>query len=148
MIGLARRYELTEDAADKTAAEFFWDRVVHHHSYVTGGNSEGEHFGPPDKLNDRLTENTTETCNTYNMLKLTRHLFEWHASAEYADYYERALYNHILASQNPDDGMVCYFVPLKAGARKTYSTPFNSFWCCRWHRDGESCKVRRRNLLS
>ena len=130
LIGLARRYELTEDPADKTAAEFFWDRVVHHHSYVTGGNSDGEHFGPPDKLNDRLSQNTTETCNTYNMLKLTRHLFEWHASAEYADYYERALYNHILASQNPEDGMVCYFVPLKAGARKTYSTPFDSFWCC------------------
>jgi hypothetical protein len=64
------------------------------------------------------------------MLKLTRHLFEWHASAEYADYYERALYNHILASQNPEDGMVCYFVPLKSGSRKTYSTPFDSFWCC------------------
>jgi DUF1680 family protein len=130
LIGLARRYELTEDFADRTAVEFFWDRVVHHHSYVTGGNSEAEHFGPPDRLNDRLTENTTETCNTHNMLKLTRHLFQWHASAEYADYYERALYNHILASQNPDDGMVCYFVPLKAGARKTYSTPFNSFTCC------------------
>ncbi len=130
LIGLARRYELTEDGADKTAAEFFWDRVVNHHSYVTGGNSEAEHFGAPDKLNERLTESTTETCNTYNMLKLTRHLFEWHASARYADYYERALYNHILASQNPDDGMVCYFVPLKPGARKTYSTPFDSFTCC------------------
>jgi DUF1680 family protein len=130
LIGLARRYELTHDAVDKTAVEFFWDRVVYHHSYVTGGNSEAEHFGPPDKLNDRLTENTTETCNTHNMLKLTRHLFEWHASAEYADYYERALYNHILASQNPEDGMVCYFVPLKTGARKLYSTPFESFTCC------------------
>lgn len=130
LIGLARRYELTEDPADKTAAEFFWDRVVHHHSYVIGGNSDGEHFGPPDKLNDRLSQNTTETCNTYNMLKLTRHLFEWQASAEYADYYERALYNHILASQNPEDGMFCYYVPLKSGARKTYSTPFDSFWCC------------------
>ncbi|MFN2509987.1 MAG: beta-L-arabinofuranosidase domain-containing protein [Pyrinomonadaceae bacterium] len=130
LIGLARRYELTEDAADKTAAEFFWDRVVNHHSYVIGGNSDGEHFGPPDKLNDRLGQNTTETCNTYNMLKLTRHLFEWHASAEYADYYERAVYNHILASQNPEDGMLCYYVPLKSGSRKTYSTPFDSFWCC------------------
>lgn len=130
LIGLARRYELTLDAADKTAAEFFWDRVVHNHSYVIGGNSDGEHFGPPDKLNDRLSHNTTETCNTYNMLKLTRHLFEWNASAEYADYYERALYNHILASQNPEDGMVCYYVPLRSGARKTYSTPFDSFWCC------------------
>ena len=130
LIGLARQYELTGVDAEKTAAEFFWDRVVHHHSYVTGGNSEAEHFGPPDTLDGRLTENTTEVCNTYNMLKLTRHLFEWHASAEYADYYERALYNHILASQNPEDGMFCYFVPLKAGARKTYSTPFHSFWCC------------------
>jgi DUF1680 family protein len=130
LIGLARRHELTGDVTDKTAAEFFWDRVVHHHSYVIGGNSDGEHFGPPDKLSDRLSQNTTETCNTYNMLKLTRYLFEWNASAEYADYYERALYNHILASQNPDDGMFCYYVPLKAGARKTYSTPFDSFWCC------------------
>ncbi|HEU4794460.1 MAG TPA: beta-L-arabinofuranosidase domain-containing protein, partial [Pyrinomonadaceae bacterium] len=130
LIGLARRYELTSDAADKTAAEFFWQRVVQHHSYVNGGHSDGERFGPPDKLNNRLSQNTAETCNTYNMLKLTRHLFEWRASAEYADYYERALYNHILASQNPDDGMVCYYVPLKAGSRKVYSKPFDSFWCC------------------
>ncbi|HEU4713953.1 MAG TPA: beta-L-arabinofuranosidase domain-containing protein [Pyrinomonadaceae bacterium] len=130
LIGLARRYELTSDAADKTAAEFFWQRVVHHHSYVNGGNSDGERFGPPDKLNNRLSDNTSETCNTYNMLKLTRHLFQWHASAEYGDYYERALYNHILASQNPDDGMVCYYVPLKAGSRKVYSKPFDDFWCC------------------
>lgn len=130
LIGLARRYELTSDEADKTAAEFFWQRVVHHHSYVNGGHSDGERFGPPDKLNNRLSQNTAETCNTYNMLKLTRHLFEWHASANYAEYYERALYNHILASQNPDDGMVCYYVPLRAGSRKVYSKPFDSFWCC------------------
>ncbi len=130
LIGLARRYELTSDPADKTAAEFFWQRVVRHHSYVNGGNSDGERFGPPDKLSNRLSDNTSETCNTYNMLKLTRHLFEWRASAEYGDYYERALYNHILASQNPDDGMVCYYVPLKAAGKKVYSKPFDSFWCC------------------
>jgi DUF1680 family protein len=130
VIGLARLHELTGEAADRTAAEFFWGRVVRHHSYVIGGNSEGEHFGPPDKLDARLGENTCETCNTYNMLKLTRHLFTWRPAVEYADYYERALYNHILASQNPADGMFCYFVPLKPGARKTYSTPFDSFWCC------------------
>jgi len=64
------------------------------------------------------------------MLKLTRHLFEWHAAVEYADYYERALYNHILASQDPNDGMVCYYVPMKAGSHKEYSKPFDSFWCC------------------
>ena len=130
LIGLARRYELTLDANDKTAAEFFWQRVVHHHSYVNGGNSDNERFGPPDKLNTRLSQNTSETCNTYNMLKLTRHLFEWHASADYADYYERALYNHILASQDPDDGMVCYYIPMRAGSKKVYSKPFDDFWCC------------------
>ncbi len=130
LIGLARRYELTLDPNDKTAAEFFWQRVVHHHSYVNGGNSDGEHFGPPDKLSSRLSQNTSETCNTYNMLKLTRHLFEWHVSADYADYYERALYNHILASQDPEDGMVCYYVPMRAGSKKIYSKPFDDFWCC------------------
>ena len=130
LIGLARRYELTGDVSDKTAAEFFWDRVVHHHSYVNGGNSDNERFGPPDKLSNRLSDNMSETCNTYNMLKLTRHLFEWHVDVEYADYYERALYNHILASQDPNDGMVCYYVPLKANSRKDYSKPFDSFWCC------------------
>lgn len=130
LIGLARRYELTLDPDDKTAAEFFWQRVVHHQTYVNGGNSDRERFGPPDKLNDRLSQDTSETCNTYNMLKLTRHLFEWHATAEYADYYERALYNHILASQDPDDGMVCYYVPMRAGSKKLYSKPFDDFWCC------------------
>ena len=130
LIGLARRYELTLDSDDKTAAEFFWQRVVHHHSYVNGGNSDREHFGPPDKLSNRLSQDTSETCNTYNMLKLTRHLFEWHASADYADYYERALYNHILASQDPNDGMVCYYVPMRAGSKKRYSKPFDDFWCC------------------
>jgi hypothetical protein len=130
IIGVARRYEVTADATDRTIAEFFWDRVVHHHSYVTGGHGEHEHFGPADKLNDRLSSETAETCNTYNMLKLTRHLFAWHATADYADYYERALYNHILASQDPNSGMMCYFVPLKLGDFKRYSNPFNDFTCC------------------
>ncbi len=66
---------------------------------------------------------------TYNMLKLTRHLFCWEPRAEYADYYERALYNHILASQNPSNGMMVYFLPLAGGA-KQFSTPEDSFWCC------------------
>lgn len=130
LIGLARRHELTGEAADRTAAEFFWERVVYHHSYVIGGHSMSERFGPPDSLDARLADNTAETCKTYNMLKLTRHLFQWHAAAEEADFYERALYNHILASQNPNDGMMCYYIPLRPGARKVYSTPFESFWCC------------------
>lgn len=130
VIGAARLYELTADASMHAIATFYWDRLVNHHSYVNGGNSNYEHLGKPDCLNDRLSPFTSETCNTYNMLKLTRHLFCWDPEAPYMDYYERALYNHILASQNPDDGMVCYSVPLKSGTQKEFSTRFDSFWCC------------------
>ena len=130
LIGLARRYELTDDTKDRRAAEFFWDRVVNHHSYVTGGNGLNEHFGPPDKLNNRLGNHTTETCNVYNMLKLTRHLFAWGAQAGVADFYERALFNHIRSSQHPADGRVIYDLTLAMGGRKEYQTQFDSFTCC------------------
>ncbi len=129
-IGAARCYELTGSEKDKTIAAFFWKTMVHHHSYVIGGNSSYEYCGEPDKLSDRLSDNTCETCNTYNMLKLTRHLFTWQPSQELADFYERALYNHILASQNPEDGMMCYFVPLRMGTHKQFSDEFNTFTCC------------------
>ncbi|MDR3691336.1 MAG: glycoside hydrolase family 127 protein [Fimbriimonas sp.] len=130
VIGLARLYELTGDAKDHSIAEFFWSQVVHHHSYVIGGNSNHEYLGPPDVLSDRLSTNTCETCNTYNMLKLTRHLFEWEPKAEYADFYERAHLNDILASQDPESGMMCYFVPLSSGAHREYSTPYDNWTCC------------------
>lgn len=130
IIGMARLYELEAQPNDKAIAVNFWNAIVNHHSYVNGGNSNYEHLQDPDKLNDQLSDNTSETCNTYNMLKLTTHLFRWEPSATYADYYERALYNHILASQDPADGMVCYYVPLVSGGARTYSTPTESFWCC------------------
>jgi DUF1680 family protein len=130
VIASARRYELTGDKKDEVIANFFWETVVNNHSYVTGGNSNYEYLGEPRKLNDKLTENTTETCNTYNMLKLTRHLFAVNPSAGLMDYYEKALYNHILASQNHEDGMMCYFVPLRMGGKKEYSSPFTTFTCC------------------
>jgi DUF1680 family protein len=130
VIGIARQFELTGDDKDRVIAEYFWDRVVGTRTYIIGGDSEGEHFGAPNDLADKLTPETAETCNTYNMLKLTRHLFEWTADPKYADYYERALYNHVLASQEPKQGMMTYFVSLKPGHFKTYSTPFDSFWCC------------------
>jgi uncharacterized protein len=129
-IGASRRYELTKSPKDSTIASFFWETMVHNHTYVIGGNSNYEYCGEPKKLNDRLSDNTCETCNTYNMLKLTRHLFCWHPTQELTDYYERALYNHILSSQNPTDGMMCYFVPLRMGTRKVFSDPFNTFTCC------------------
>ncbi|MGD0382813.1 MAG: beta-L-arabinofuranosidase domain-containing protein, partial [Thermoguttaceae bacterium] len=131
-IGVARQYELTGQDRLGAAARFFWDTVVKERSYVIGGNSNGEKFSPKETLSKSLGPNTTETCNTYNMLKLTRHLFCLNPLAEYADYYERALINHILASQNPADGMMCYYVPLRSGSHKDehYSTPLNTFACC------------------
>ncbi len=129
-VGTARRFEFTGSEDDRTIARFFWETMVRHHSYVIGGNSNYEYCGEPDKLNDRLSDNTCETCNTYNMLKLTRHLFCIQPDQELSDYYERALFNHILASQNPGDGMMCYFVPLRMGTHKKFSDPFNTFTCC------------------
>lgn len=129
-VGTARQYELTGDVSLRTASQFFWDTVVKERSYVIGGHSDGEHFSPKETLSTAFGPSTTETCNTYNMLKLTRHLFSWDPRVEYGDYYERALYNHILASQNPDDGMTCYYVPLRSGLCKTYCSPDDSFWCC------------------
>lgn len=130
IIASARRYELTGDKNDEAISKNFWTIVTKDHTYATGGNSNYEYLSEPDKLNDKLTENTTETCNTYNMLKLTRHLFAVNPSANLMDYYERALYNHILASQNHESGMMCYFVPLRMGGKKEYSTPFTTFTCC------------------
>jgi len=129
VIGLARKYELTGNEKARETATFFWNRVVKHHSYVTGGNGNHEYFGPPDKLRNRLSNETTETCNVYNMLKLSRHLFEWEASAEVADFYERALFNHILSSQNPVDGRLIYNLSLEMGGYKVYQDP-GTFVCC------------------
>ena len=134
-IGISRQYELTGDAVLRAAAEFFWSNVVHERSYVIGGNSDGEMFSPKERLSTAFGPATTETCNTYNMLKLTRHLFCWDPQVAHADYYERGLLNHILASQHPETGMMCYYVPLRSGMTRGgsghgYNTPENSFWCC------------------
>ncbi|MDR1414719.1 MAG: glycoside hydrolase family 127 protein [Odoribacteraceae bacterium] len=130
VIGSARLHELTGSERERQIASHFWQHMVHHHSYANGGNSAAEYLSAPDKLNDRLTSSTCETCNTYNMLKLTRHLYEWSADPAYFDYYERALYNHILASQHPVTGMTCYFVSLAMGGKKEFSDKFDTFTCC------------------
>ncbi len=129
LIALARSYEITGDTSDRKAAEFFWQTVTRHHTYVTGGNGNDEYFGAPDKLRNRLGEGTTETCNVYNMLKLSNHLFEWSGSAEVADFYERALLNHILSSQNPENGEVVYNLSLDMGGYKAFQDP-GEFTCC------------------
>jgi DUF1680 family protein len=130
LIGAADRFAYTGDAADLLAAGFFWDCVVQHHSFATGGHGKNEYFGPPDLLNDRVDGRTAETCNVYNMLKLTRRLFALWPDAHYADFHERALFNHILASMDPNDGRTCYMVPVGHGVQHEYQNMFRSFTCC------------------
>ncbi len=130
LIGSADRFAYTGDAADILAAGFFWDRVVQHHSFATGGHGQEEYFGEPDKLSDRVDGRTAETCNVYNMLKLTRRLFALRPDAHYADFQERALFNHILASIDPNDGRTCYMVPVGRGVQHEYQEMFGSFTCC------------------
>ncbi len=126
----ARNYEITGDTASKNLSEFFWETMIGKHTFAPGCSSDKEHFFDTDRFSEHISGYTGETCCTYNMLKLSKHLFCWNATSDIADYYERALYNHILGQQDPKTGMVAYFLPLKTGSHKVYSTPFNSFWCC------------------
>lgn len=127
--GLAARYPYTGDVGDLFGARFFWQNVVNHRTYVTGGNSESEFFGPRDSLSHRLTPFTEESCNEYNMLRLTSLLFQIEPRVEYSDYIERTLFNHVLAAQNPADGKLSYFLPLIPGATREYQL-LEEFSCC------------------
>ncbi len=111
-------------------AENFWDMVTTHHTYITGGNSEWEHFGKDDILDAERTNCNCETCNSYNMLKLSRELFKITHDSKYMDFYENTYYNSILSSQNPETGMTTYFQPMATGFFKVYSTRWDKFWCC------------------
>ncbi|MFE2757576.1 beta-L-arabinofuranosidase domain-containing protein [Actinosynnema sp. NPDC059335] len=119
------------------AAQNFWQIVVDHHTYATGANSQAEHFHGPDTLHEFATgkgvvgnAETAETCNEYNMLKLSRELFKLTQDVKYANYYENTFINTILSSQNPDTGMTTYFQAMAPGYYKLYSMPFTEFWCC------------------
>lgn len=130
VIAEVRDYEITGAPEARTAVEFFWKEMMAHHLYATGSLSDKEHFFPEANFKAHITGVTGETCCTYNMLKLARHLFCWQPSSAVGDYYELALYNHILGGQDPQTGMISYFLPLKTGTHKVYSTQFQSFWCC------------------
>jgi len=130
MIGSLSRYVYTGDETDYKAASFFWDQVALHHSYATGGHGKNEYFGEPDHLNEMIDGRTAETCDVYNMLKMSRELFSVDPDIRYADFHERALFNHILASQDPIDGRVCYMVPVGRGVQHEYQDKFEDFTCC------------------
>ncbi len=129
--GVARQYDFINNKAFIRASENFWDIVIRDHTMAIGGNSCYERFGIPGEESKRLDYSSAETCNTYNMLKLSKHLFTHSGNMKYLNYYEHALYNHILASQDPDmEGCVTYYTALMPGLFKQYSTPYESFWCC------------------
>jgi DUF1680 family protein len=130
MIGSLARYVYTGDETDHKAATYFWDQVALHHSFATGGHGKNEYFSAPDKLNDYIDGRTAETCDVYNMIKMSRTLFSVNPDIRYADFHERALFNHILASQDPEDGRVCYMVPVGRGVQHEYQRPFEDFTCC------------------
>lgn len=146
VIGYKRVAEVSKDDKDWNhaaewdhAARFFWNTVVNHRSVCIGGNSVREHFHPSDNFTSMLNDvQGPETCNTYNMLRLTKMLYQNSGDVDnsnkpdprYVDYYERALYNHILSSQEPDKGGFVYFTPMRPGHYRVYSQPETSMWCC------------------
>ena len=131
VIGYKRIADIEGNDQWDKAAQFFWKTVVDNRSITIGGNSVREHFHPADDFSSMLTsEQGPETCNTYNMLRLTKMLYETSADTHYMDYYERALYNHILSTVNPIQGGFVYFTPMRSGHYRVYSQPQTSFWCC------------------
>ena len=131
VVGAARRYELTGELRYRRIAEYFWRQVTTQRAYCTGGTSNGEGWNAePGVLSTELSGYTQEDCTTYNMLKLTRHIFGWTADPACADFYERALFNGIIGSQHPRDGEKLYYVNLAAGLWKLFGTPGQDYWCC------------------
>jgi DUF1680 family protein len=130
LYGALKVYLYTGNQQEGTAAKYFWDEVAQHHTFATGGNTRNEYFGQPDHLSDMIDGRTAETCNIYNMIKMARTLFSLEPDTRFADYHERALFNHILASQDPDDGRVCYMVPVGRGVQHEYQGKVQSFTCC------------------
>ncbi len=130
-VGYARIAAASSDAHFHRAAKFFWDRVANHRSVVIGGNSRSEHFpAAEDYISYMEHPEGPESCNTKNMLKLTEFLFALEHRAEYADFYEKALYNHILSTQHPEHGGFVYFTSMRPSHYRVYSQPNSAMWCC------------------
>lgn len=131
VVGFQRIAELASDEKYDTASRFFWETVVNNRSLSIGGNSRREHFASKADAKSYVDEREgPETCNTNNMLKLTEGLFRMSPEARYADFYERALYNHILSSQHPEHGGYVYFTSARPGHYRVYSKPNCAMWCC------------------
>lgn len=131
VIGFKRVADATRDKQWDEAARFFWETLVEKRSVAIGGNSVKEHFHPPDDFQSMIEEvEGPETCNTYNMLKLSKLFYESSGDLKYLDFYERGLYNHILSSQHPDTGGLVYFTPMRPNHYRVYSQVDKAMWCC------------------
>ena len=130
LLGECKNYELFGNADSRRAAENLFWTLVNDHAFVTGEVSDKEHLFKPEAQSKHLTGYDGENCCTYNLLKLADRLFCYKPDSKMADYYERALYNHILGQQDTLTSMVCYFTPLMTGGYRLYSTRDSSFWCC------------------
>ena len=130
LFGELKRYEYTGNEVDGNAAKFFFDEVAWHHSFATGGHGRNEYFRSPRQLNSMLEGRTAESCNVYNMLKFAREMFALAPDIKYADFHERALFNHILASINPETGATSYMVPVGQGVIQEYQQMMSDFTCC------------------
>ena len=130
VIGFERIGELSNDTSWEKAAEFFWQNVSQERSIAIGGNSVSEHFNPTNDFSSMIeTKEGPETCNTYNMLKLSKMLWQRTGDTKYLDFYEKAMFNHILSSEHPHGGFV-YFTPVRPRHYRVYSQAQESFWCC------------------
>jgi len=131
VVGFQRIAELTHDEEYVKASSFFWETVTKNRSLAFGGNSRKEHFPTVKACSDFVNDvDGPESCNSYNMLKLTEDLFRANPSAKYYDYYERTLYNHILSTQHPVHGGYVYFTPARPRHYRVYSAPNEAMWCC------------------
>ncbi|MEN5085959.1 glycoside hydrolase family 127 protein [Sphingobacterium faecium] len=131
VLGFKRIADIAQDETWEDAVRYFWELVVSKRSISIGGNSVSEHFNPTDDFSKMVHSiEGPETCNTYNMLRLTKMLHQTDPQGKYLDYYERSLYNHILSSQHPEHGGFVYFTQIRPGHYRVYSQPHTSMWCC------------------
>ncbi|QIP11190.1 glycosyl hydrolase [Spirosoma aureum] len=131
VIGFEKIATLSGKADWSDAAQFFWQTVSQNRSVAFGGNSVREHFNPTTDFSRMVKSNQgPETCNSFNMLRLSKALFLDKADPGYLDFYERTLYNHILSTQHPEKGGFVYFTPIRPNHYRVYSQPETSMWCC------------------
>lgn len=129
--GAARLYEVTGNERYRKVVEAFWaEAVTERGMFASTGNNAGEFWIPKQQFSRFLGSRTQEHCTVYNMIRVAQFLLRWTGEARYADYIERALYNGILAQQNPQTGMVAYFLPTEPGAHKVWGSETHDFWCC------------------